>query len=325
MNISKTLTSTFFSIAFATAIGAATYETAYAAVNAGVSTAVSTSANATPTAEQFQIGSMYVEKYANPQAKGAPVILIPGLSSGGYVWDETVKQLRAEHELYVITLAGFNGKPALPGAKLPKAKDSLLELIQTQKINQPILVGHSLGSALSIWFAESHSNLIRGVFAVDGLPVFPGTQNMTLEQRTAMAEAGRRQMASADAKTFSEQQLQYMRMIGLVDQAQAEKIAVRSATSDPVATADYMAELLMMDTRQDLPKISVPVALVSPYYATDFARMNMSEEAKSAYYMSFVQGIPKLNLVSIKDARHFVMLDQPTIFHEKLLSFINQL
>lgn len=326
MNISKTFTSTFFSIAFATAIGAATYETAYAAVVAPVSAAANaTTASATSAAEQFQVGSMYVEKYANPQAKGAPVILIPGLSSGGYVWDETVKQLRAEHELYVVTLAGFNGKSAMPGAKLPKAKESLLELIQTQKINQPILVGHSLGSALSLWFAESHSNLIRGVFAVDGLPVFPGTQNMTLEQRTAMAEAARRQMAGADAKTFAEQQLQYMRMIGLVDQAQAEKIAVRSATSDPAATADYMAELLIMDTRQDLPKISVPVVLVSPYYATDFARMNMSEEAKSAYYMSFMQGIPKLSLVSIKDARHFVMLDQPTIFHEKLLNFVNQL
>lgn len=318
MNISKTFTSTFFSIAFAVAIGVATYETAYAA------TKLTSAASATSAPEQFQVGSMYVEKYANPQAKGAPLILIPGLSSGGYVWDDTVQQLRAEHELYVITLAGFNGKPALPGTKLPKAKASLLELIQTQKINHPILVGHSLGSALSLWFAESHSDLIRGVFAVDGLPVFPGTQNMTLEQRTAMAEASRRQMASADPKTFAEQQLQYMRMIGLVDQTQAEKIAVRSATSDPVATADYMAELLMMDTRQDLAKISVPVALVSPYYANDFARMNMSEEAKSAYYMSFVQGIPKLRLISIKDARHFVMLDQPAIFKQELQSFVDQ-
>lgn len=308
---------TLTTLTFAAALGGATYESAYAADKTTVTPA--SVANA-----EFQVGSMYVEKYANPQAKGAPLILIPGLSSGGYVWDDTVQQLRAEHELYVITLAGFNGKPAMPGAKLPMAKASLLELIQTQKIHRPILVGHSLGSALSLWFAESHSDLIRGVFAVDGLPVFPGTQNMTLEQRTAMAEASRRQMASADTKTFAEQQLQYMKMVGLVDQTQAEKIAARSATSDPVATADYMAELLMMDTRQDLAKISVPVALVSPYYAHDFARMNMSEQAKSAYYRQLVEGIPTLRLISINDARHFVMLDQPAIFKQELQSFIDQ-
>ncbi|MBR7801425.1 alpha/beta fold hydrolase [Undibacterium fentianense] len=324
MPLTHLLKTTLSTIAFATALSSICDESVYAA---NIQTSATTSAQSAhiPMREEFQVGSLYVEKYANPNAKGAPIILVPGLSSGSYVWDETVKQLREGHELYVLTLAGFNGKPAINGAKLPKAKESLIDLIQSRHIDRPVLVGHSLGSAMSIWLAETHSNLIRGVFAVDGLPVFPGTQNLTPEQRKTMAEASRQQMANADAQTYATQQLRYMQATGVVNPQLAEQIAARSAKSDPVATADYMAELLMMDTRPDLPKIQVPVTVVSPYHAPDFARANMSEESKTQYYMGLVQGIPKLKLVSISDARHFVMLDQPKKFHDALMTFLQEL
>lgn len=274
---------------------------------------------------QLQIGSMYVEKRANSQAKGAPVILIPGLSSGAYVWDEAVKRLSQDHELYVVTLAGFHGRPALAGAKLATAKESLLKLIQDERIEKPVLVGHSLGSALSVWFAQSHSGLIRGVFGVDGLPVFPGTENMTTEQRNAMAEGGRAQFAHADHATFSAQQTQYMRFMGVIDEKVADQLATESAKSDPVSVGDYMAELLKMDMRKDLPAISVPVAVVSPYYAPDFARANMSADTKHAYYRSLMQGTPQLSIVPINNSRHFPMYDQATQFHDELVRFIDAL
>ena len=266
MNFTKAIQFSFSTIAFCACASVATYQMAVAAPV--------TATAAVTKAEQFQVGSMYVEKYANANAKGAPIILIPGLSSGGYVWDDTVKHLQKNHELYVITLAGFNGKPAIDGPKLAKAKESLLELVQTQKIQKPVLVGHSMGSALSIWFAQTHSNLISGVFGVDGLPVFPRSENMSLEQRSTVASNLQVQMGSADQKSYAQQQVQYMRTMGVVDLQLADKIAALSAQSDPVATAEYMADLFRLDLRKDLPAISVPLALVSPYYAPDFAAMN---------------------------------------------------
>ncbi|WP_395009998.1 alpha/beta fold hydrolase [Undibacterium sp.] len=320
MNFTKAIQFSFSTFAFFACATATTYQMAVAAPVLPV-TATATIAKA----EQFQVGSMYVEKYANANAKGAPIILIPGLSSGGYVWDDTVKHLQKDHELYVITLAGFNGKPAIVGPKLAKAKDSLLELIQTQKIHKPVLVGHSMGSALSIWFAQTHSNLISGVFGVDGLPVFPRSENMSLEQRSTVASNLQVQMGSADQKSYAAQQIQYMRTMGVVDIQIAEKVATLSAQSDPVATAEYMADLFRLDLRKDLPAISVPLALVSPYYAPDFAAINVSAEAKHAYYESLMKGTPKLRMVPIAGSRHFPMYDQPQVFQEKLAEFLMSL
>lgn len=318
MTFATHLKMTFASIALVSSFGMSPCSTAYAAPAAD-------QVSASSAAQEFQVGSLYVEKYANPKAKGAPIILIPGLASGAYVWDETVKQLRGEHELYVVTLAGFSGKPAIAGPKLPKLKASLLELIQTQKIDKPVLVGHSLGSASSIWFAIENSHLIRGVFGVDGLPVFPGTQNMPAEQRKAVAENARTSMSSADAATFANQQRQYMLATGVIDPKLAETIAVRAAKSDPAATADYMAELFMLDMRPELNKITVPVAIVSPYYAPDFARANMTEQGKNDFYKSLTDGIPKRSMVSVNNSRHFVMQDQPEVFHQELRKFLQSL
>jgi pimeloyl-ACP methyl ester carboxylesterase len=282
-------------------------------------------ANTSINAAPFQIGSMHVEIQGNRNAKGAPIILIPGLGSGPYIWEDTIQQLQADHLLFVVTLAGFNGKAPMAGPMIAKAKQSLLELIESKKIDKPILVGHSLGATLSIWFAEEHSNLIRGVYAVEGLPVFPRTENMPIDQRPAMAQGMKAQMLAGTQETFVAQQLQYMQTVGVIDQKLAKTIADRSATSDRTAVAEYMSELIAMDIRKDLPLINVPVAIVSPYYAPDNAAYKISEEAKATYYGSLMGGTPKLQVVSIKDARHFPMLDQPKVFAEKLQSFVQSL
>lgn len=270
-------------------------------------------------AEQFQVGSMFVERHGE---HGSAIILIPGLGSGSWVWDDTIKQLKKDHMLYVVTLAGFSGQASIDGPKMDKAYASLLALINEHKLNKPILVGHSLGATLSIWFAQQHSDKIAGVFAVEGLPVFPGTENMALEQRPAMAQGIKAQMASMTPEAFAAQQLQYMRYIGVIDEKLAQKIAALSSKSNPVATADYMSEIMSMDIRKGMAAIKVPLTEISPYNAADYASRNITEEGKRSYYQSLLQGPAQLQVVSINGARHFAMLDQPELFANALQSYL---
>ncbi|WP_197070533.1 alpha/beta fold hydrolase [Hymenobacter sp. DG25B] len=41
--------------------------------------------------------------------KGQPVLLIPGLTCPGAVWDETVARYQSRYQCHVISLAGFGG------------------------------------------------------------------------------------------------------------------------------------------------------------------------------------------------------------------------
>ncbi len=271
-------------------------------------------------------GTLKVERHGE---HGAPVILIPGLQGGPWVWAQVIKSLQREHVVYAVTLAGFDGVqvPANAGNLFDRADASLLNLIVKQHIDQPVLVGHSLGGTLALRFASEHPELISGVVAVDGLPIFPGMERVSAEQRKAMAARMQQRMGAATPEQFRAQALQYMQQVGLVDQQLAARYAPMNARSDIKASAQYMAEDLAADLRSGLKNANVPILEISPYYAPDFSHppMMMSEAQKTAYYRSLLSNAPNAKVISIAPSRHFVMLDQPVKFQLALHAFLMSL
>jgi pimeloyl-ACP methyl ester carboxylesterase len=267
------------------------------------------SAPAPSATEKFEAGALQVQKMGG---KGPAVILIPGLASGAWAWRDTAPRLAKEHVVYLLTLPGFDGRPAQAGATLESLQADLLSLIEKRKLDHPVLVGHSLGGTLSLAFATAHSDRITGVVAVDGLPVFPGTENAP--DRKAIADGTRAQFGAQTREQFEAGQQMYMRNIGVLSDPLATELAALAARSDIGATADFAAQLMATDLRPKLAAITVPVVEISPFNAPDFARMGIDEAGKTGYYRMLLNGIGKLDVVSIAPARHFVMFDQPEKF-----------
>jgi pimeloyl-ACP methyl ester carboxylesterase len=269
------------------------------------------------------VGTLTVVRHGD---QGPAVILIPGLQGGPWVWQQTIEHLSQHHVVYAVTLAGFDGTPvpANGGNLFDRADASLLQLIEQEKIDKPVLVGHSLGGTLALRLASEHPALVAGVVAIDGLPIFPGMERASAEQRQAMATRMQQQMAAATPEQFKAQSLAYMQKIGLVDQQLAAKYAPMNARSDIKASAQYMAEDLVFDGRPGLKNATVPILEISPYYAPDFSTppMVMSEAQKAAYYQSLLANAPDAKVVSIGPSRHYVMLDQPQKFQQVLDGFL---
>ncbi len=258
----------------------------------------------------FESGALQVEQLSN---QGPPIVFIPGLASGSWTWRDSAARLAGKHSVYLLTLPGFDGRAPVPGADLDSLSKDLRTLIETRKLARPVLVGHSLGGTLSLAFAAENSALVSGVIAVDGLPVFPGTEGVSGD-RSALAQQARSQLAGLAPEQFAAYQQTYMGRFGVIDAATARRLAELSGRSDPGATADFAAQLLMLDLRPKLPAISVPVIEISPFHAPDFAAMGVNEDAKTNYYRMLLQGVAKLDVVSVSPARHFVMFDQPEKF-----------
>ena len=285
-------------------------------------------AMATSATDAFMVGTLKVQRHGE---QGSPVILIPGLGSGAWVWQDTIARLQDKHVVYAVTLAGFDGVPA-PARKtglMDQADASLLQLIDEQHIDKPVLIGHSLGGTLAIRFATEHADRLSGVVAVDGMPIFPGAERMDAAQRKATAAGMGAQMAQATPEQFKAQQVGYMQVMGVLDAADAERYGAMQARSDAATVAQYMTEDYALDLRPALPKISVPLLEISPYNTPDFAAAAehsgqplIDEAQKTAYYRQLLAGTPQLEVVSVSPARHFVMLDQPQRFHEIIEAFL---
>jgi pimeloyl-ACP methyl ester carboxylesterase len=271
-------------------------------------------AEAVTLPHEIDVGALHVEQVSD---KGPAIIFIPGLASGPWAWADTIARLKGNHTVFAVTLPGFDGRKPRPGVKLDDIEEALRVLIESKHIKHPVLVGHSLGGTLALRFATQHSDLISGVVALEGLPVFPGTENVTGD-RAPLGARMRTQMSNQTQDQFALQQTNYMVLIGSTDDATARRLASFAARSDPEATADFAAQIIELDFRAALGGIAVPVLEVVPYNAPDGERIGVTEARKLDYYRSLLTGIKQLNVASLTPARHFAMFDQPDAFAEML-------
>lgn len=279
-------------------------------------------ASAAAPAERFEVGGMLVERHGD---HGRPMIFVPGLASGPWSWQGMVERFKGEHVLYVVTPAGFNGRAVSAGDPVAATRQALKDLVVQRSLKAPVLVGHSMGATLSIALAQDEPGLVGGVVAIDGLPVFPGTEQIPREQRPQMAAGIKARSAGMTRAMYDAQQKNYMRTIGSIDMTRADDMAQMTSMSDPAAVMDYMAGLVALDLRDGLPAIKAPVLVIAPYYAPDSSQANISEAQKVGYYQSLMAGTPNVKVVAVSPSRHFAMLDQPDAVAKAIGDFVKAL
>ena len=180
------------------------------------------------------VGALSVERFGT---RGSPVVLVPGLASGPWVWKATIDALKETHRVYAVTLAGFDGRAPGAGDPMRVALDALRDLVAKEHLEKPVIVGHSLGGMLALQVAAAYPDLVSGVVTVDGLPVFPTTENVPSAERAALGARMRAQFAEATPSAFAAQQLAYMRRVGVVDESRAAEAAARTARATRARSA----------------------------------------------------------------------------------------
>jgi pimeloyl-ACP methyl ester carboxylesterase len=140
-----------------------------------------------------------------------------------------------------------------------------------------------------------------------------------------MAAGMKARVAKVTGDAFATQQQGYMRTQGVLDMPKADELAKLSARSDPSAVAQYMADVLALDLRPGLARISAPVLVIAPYFEPDASQDELTEKAKVEYYKSLMAGTPKADVVSVSPARHFAMFDQPRKVADIIRRYLNTL
>ena len=277
-----------------------------------------------PRAESFDVGMLHVDRYGS----GDPIVLVPGLASGAWVWNGLIPHLAAKHTVYALTIAGFAGRPGSGVASFAAFETDLTALLDQRHLAKPVLVGHSIGGTLAIDYAETHPDRVRGIVAADGLPIFPGMQMLTQQQREAVGTQMAGSVKTQTHDQFLAFEKNYMATVGVNDAALAEQVAALSAQSDSPTVAAWLLADLAADLRPNLAKITVPVLELAPYSPAEgntAAPVHYTEPEKAAYYRTLLAGVAKLDVVTIAPARHFVMLDQPERFQKALDDFLARL
>jgi pimeloyl-ACP methyl ester carboxylesterase len=244
---------------------------------------------------------------------GRPVIFIPGLASPGSVWDATVAHLAGGKRVHVLTLAGFAGQPPIKPPFLLTVHDQLVQYIHANHLDHPIIVGHSLGGVIALWLAETNSADLGGVVDVDGLPFFPAVADskVTEAQGAAFGQQMHDRLAATPPAQFAATVKQFF--AGMITKPEdLDRFVAEAAKSDIETYATAMAELLSKDLRPDLAKITTKVTVIAAGNGTE-PRPTLEQA-----WHTQIDPIKGSELHFVDDAKHFVMLDQPSAFFVQL-------
>lgn len=252
-----------------------------------------------------------------------PMILIPGLLSSGDVWDSVVEHFSSRYRLHVLTIAGFAGVPAVDGPLLPRVRDELIAYMREENLDQPVLVGHSLGAFLAFWVASTVPDAVGPIVAVDGVPFMPALTNPFANVAGVKAQAER--MRALYRSMTPEQLGMQIRMVlahMISDPANIARAADWAAQSDGHATGQAIYELMTTDLRAEAANIRANVLLIAA--AKTVASIPDRLEAVQKAYEAQVARVPNHRVIAALGALHFVMLDDAEYLHSTMDAFLGR-
>lgn len=258
------------------------------------------------------------------QGSGPDIVLIPGLASSYEVWADLASRLRQSHRLHLVQVAGFAGSPAISdpeGRVAAPTAEAIAEYIRSQRIEAPVIIGHSLGGEVALMLGARHPDQVGRLMIVDALPFYtllfdPGATSETATPQAAVMRDA--MLAATPGQAAAMQHASIARLAKT--EALRPGLAAAAISSDRKTVADAVYELMVTDLRPELERIRVPVEVV---YAYDLLYGVQATHVDAMFRSAYVS-TPNISFRRIDDSFHFVMLDQPELFAGAVIKFLNQ-
>ena len=240
------------------------------------------------------------------------IIFIPGFGCSGDVWNDTRATYEKNYTCYTLTMAGFAGAPAEAAPSFKGWEDAIAAYITQNKINKPIIIGHSMGGGLALAIAADYPGLPSKIIIVDALPCLAAMSNPSFKSNpnndcSAMVT---RFTALTDGQFL---QMQQHTMPQLMDDTVHLKQAIQwSVASDKKTFALMYCDFMNTDLRDKIATIKCPSLIL---LESSFAAFKPAIEAQ-------YKNLNGAQLVYADKGKHFIMYDDTDWYNQQLASFI---
>jgi non-heme chloroperoxidase len=262
---------------------------------------------------------------------GRPIVLLAGGGNTAHVFDDFASRLTARYHVYGITRRGFgaSGYSATENAA-DRLEHDVLAVLDSLKLNRPILVGHSIAGEELSSVANSHPNRVASLVYLDAAYAyaFDNGKGASMKEIQDLHAPQPPPPREADLASFSALQKYYDRVNGF-QFPEAELRQQRDSTPDGrvgnqrVFPGSAMLMTLMMGVKR-YTEIPVPALVIfaNPHslgtWVDDDTDRSVRAAAK-AYSKALAaltamqtkaveNGVPTAQVITLPGANHYVFL-----------------
>ena len=240
------------------------------------------------------------------------IIFIPGFASSADVWNETKANFEKDFTCYTLTMAGFAGAKPQPNPSFKNWGDEIANYIKNNKIEKPIVIGHSMGGGLALALAADYPELIGKIIVVDALPCLAALSNPSFKSNENNdCSATVTQITAMSDTQFYDMQKQSMPRL-LADASKLEMVVDWSMKSDRSTFAQMYCDFFNVDLRAKIATIRCPsLILLESYF------INLKPAIEEQY-----KSLKTANFQYANKGMHFIMYDDKDWYLGQLNNFI---
>ena len=249
-------------------------------------------------------GNLYYSLHCERDTETPPLVLIHGAGGTHLYWPPEIRRLRG-YCVYAIDLPG-HGKSALCDGKqsIGEYARYVVQWLEAIKLRRAVLVGHSMGSAIALALAIHHPDYVVGLGLIGAgarLRVHPDLLAYSADPTTFYKATDLLVSFSFSASTAPR----------LVELASKRLVDTRQS----VLYGDLVA-CNRFDVMDQLGSVKQPTLIIC-------GADDVMTPLRYAQFLS--SSIPDTHLMVIPEAGHMVMLEQPRVVAESLLSFLQEI
>lgn len=248
---------------------------------------------------------------------GEPVLLVHGITTNSFIWDETIAMISTEFETIAVDLLGCGGSDLTLEAdySIGAQADLLADLITSLGIEPCHVVGHDIGGGVTQILAVRHRNLLRSMTLLN--PV--GYDFWPVQPIIAMRTPVIRQLAMA---TIDLGMLRLLVKRGLVHQDLLDD-ELMDRFWDQMSTPERRNAFLRLAralNNEDLLAITDELRILD--IPTLILRGEGDNYLSGEICLRLHADIPGSRLETIKSGGHFIQLDEPEWVAGHLADFL---
>ncbi len=255
---------------------------------------------------------LFFRRYGNEGDQ--PLIILHGLFGLSDNWVSFARRIAMEgFEVFIVDQRNHGHSPHSPEFNYPVLTDDLFGFISDHEIDQPILLGHSMGGKVAMGYALQYPDSVKKLIVVDiGIKSYPPrTEHLRIIDAMRSVD-----LSSATHRNELEQQLK-----PLIPSTRIRQFVMKNLHRNPDGRFNWLIDVegIAMNIDFLMDGIEVDDKYEGP---TLFIKGGASDYILREDFKAIRKNFPNAEIITIDGASHWVHVEVPERFYQLVFGFI---